>query len=57
VFIPFGTVSAEYEFAITSISSVGLSAWYEYREVRARWAYLKALVYPWGVAMQGFGSA
>jgi len=54
VFIPFGTLSAEYEFRITALASLGLSSWYEYDDVRARWLYLKALVYPWGNAPSGF---
>ena len=54
VFIPFGTLSAEYEFRVTALASLGLSGWYEYADVRARWLYLKALVYPWGNAPSGF---
>lgn len=56
VFVPFGTLSAEYEMrAFRPMTTLGVSAWYEYRDVRARWAYLKALVYPWGVALRGLG--
>lgn len=54
VFIPFGTLTAEYEFRVTGLASLGMSAWYEYADVRARWLYLKALVYPWGEAPSGF---
>jgi hypothetical protein len=54
VFIPFGTLSGEYEFRVTALASLGLSGWYEYARVRARWLYLKALVYPWGEAPSGF---
>lgn len=54
VFIPFGTLSAEYEFRVTPLASLGLSGWYEYADVRARWLYLKALIYPWGNAPSGF---
>jgi|SRR6185369_2503588 len=56
VFVPFGTLSAEYELrAFRPMTTLGVSAWYEYRDVRARWVYLKALVYPWGVALRGLG--
>ena len=56
VFVPFGTLSAEYEMrAFRSMTALGVSGWYEYRDVRARWVYLKALVYPWGVALRGLG--
>lgn len=54
IFIPFGTLTAEYEFRVTGLASLGLSAWYEYDDVHARWLYLKALVYPWGKAPSGF---
>ena len=53
IFIPFGTLTAEYEFRATAFASLGLSGWYEYDDVRARWLYLKALVYPWGDAPSG----
>jgi hypothetical protein len=53
VFIPFGTLSAEYEFRVTALASLGVSGWYEFADVRARWLYLKALVYPWGNAPSG----
>jgi hypothetical protein len=43
VFIPFGTLTGEYELSITRHASLGASGWYEYRDVRARWAYSKAL--------------
>ena len=55
VFIPFGTLTGEYEFRATRFTTLGLSGWYEYRDVRARWAYLKALVYPGGQALRGLG--
>lgn len=55
VFIPFGTLSGEYELRATRLTTLGLSGWYEYRDVRARWLYLKALVYPWRRALDGFG--
>jgi hypothetical protein len=56
VFIPFGTLTAEYEMNVfRPMTALGVSAWYEYRDVRARWVYLKALIYPWGVALRGFG--
>jgi hypothetical protein len=56
VFVPFGTLSAEYEMsAFRPMTTLGVSAWYEYRDIRARWLYLKALVYPWGVALRGLG--
>ena len=56
VFVPLGTLTAEYEMnAFRPMTTLGVSAWYEYRDVRARWVYAKALVYPWGVALRGFG--
>ena len=55
MFIPFGTLSGEYEVRATRLTTLGLSGWYEYRDVRARWLYLKALVYPWGRALSGLG--
>lgn len=56
VFVPLGTLSAEYEMSVfRPMTTLGVSGWYEYRDVRARWVYLKALVYPWGVALRGFG--
>jgi hypothetical protein len=53
IFIPFGTLSAEYEFRVTARASLGLSGWYEFDDVRARWLYLKALIYPWSDAPNG----
>lgn len=54
VFAPLGTVTMEYEHACMSPkTSIGVSAWYEYKEVRARWIYAKALYYPKGVALNG----
>jgi len=56
IFAPLGTVTGEYEVRLFSpATSLGLSAWYEYKDVRARWVYVKALVYPWGVALRGLG--
>ncbi|HKO90637.1 MAG TPA: hypothetical protein VJU61_05770, partial [Polyangiaceae bacterium] len=54
VFIPFGTLTGEYQLRVTPLLSLGLSGWYEFRDVRARWAYLKVLFHPWGGAPGGF---
>jgi hypothetical protein len=51
--IPFGTLTAEYERALAPSLAVGLSGWYEIKEVQARWAYAKVLVYPWKRAPAG----
>ena len=55
VFAPFGTLTAEYEGAVAPAFTLGISAWYEYQDVRARWLYAKLLYYPGGTALRGFG--
>lgn len=54
--LPFGTATAEYEHVLFSPkTSLGVSGWYEYDNVVARWAYLKAMYYPGGTALKGLG--
>jgi hypothetical protein len=55
LFIPFGTISAEYERIIHSPkTTLGFSGWYEYKDVKARWTYAKMMYYPGGIALSGF---
>ncbi len=56
VLAPLGTLTAEVERTLFSPkTSVGLSGWYEYDNVRARWLYAKVMVYPGGEALKGCG--
>jgi hypothetical protein len=55
VFAPLGTLAGEYEGAVSPSLSLGISGWYEYRDVEARWLYAKGLYYPGGVALRGLG--
>jgi hypothetical protein len=55
VFAPLGTVTAEYEGVVAPALTLGLSGWYEYRDVEARWLYAKTLYYPGGTALRGLG--
>ena len=54
VLLPLGTVNLEFEKALPLTNlSAGLSGWYEYKEVKARWAYGKLLYYPFSKSLQG----
>lgn len=54
VLMPLGTVNVEFETALPMKNlSMGVSGWYEYKEVQARWAYGKILYYPFGKTFQG----
>jgi hypothetical protein len=55
VFLPFGTATVEYERTLASPHlTAGLSAWYEYKDVKARWVYAKCMYYPGSSALEGF---
>jgi hypothetical protein len=55
VFLPFGTATVEYEHAVvTPHFTAGLSAWYEYANVKARWAYVKCMYSPGSSTLTGF---
>lgn len=52
--LPLGTANLEFETALPMEKlSLGVSGWYEYKEVEARWAYGKILYYPFGKTFQG----
>jgi hypothetical protein len=54
IFLPFGTATVEYERLIAGQSlTAGVSAWYEYDNVKARWVYAKCMYYPGGAALEG----
>jgi len=54
VLVPLGTVNLEFETALpVQKLSLGVSGWYEYKEVEARWAYGKILYYLFGKTFQG----
>jgi hypothetical protein len=55
LFLPFGTVTIEYEQRISAPDvTLGISGWYEYDNVLARWIYVKGMYYTSGIALQGF---
>jgi hypothetical protein len=54
VFPLFGTLSVEYEHALGGTPvTVGVSGWYEFRDVKARWVYGKAMYYLRGTPLHG----
>jgi hypothetical protein len=54
VFPFFGTLNLEYEHGLADTPvTIGLSGWYEFRDVKARWLYGKALYYLRGTALRG----
>jgi hypothetical protein len=55
--LPFtGTINAEYERQLPLENiSIGLTGWYEFKDVEIRWAYLKSMYYPFGEVMKGLG--
>jgi len=56
IFIPFGTITAEYEHHLFSqATTLGISGWYEYKDIKARWIYLKAMYYTGGSSLKGLG--
>ncbi len=54
VFMPFGTINLEYERILSTHATAGVSGWYEYSDIRARWIYAKYMYYPGGTALKGF---
>ncbi len=57
IFIPAGTINLEYERqAFAPAVSMGVSAWHEYLDVKARWYYAKGLYYFSGTALKGLGA-
>jgi hypothetical protein len=53
VFAPFGTLSFEYAGVLSRDFSAGVNIWYEYKDVEARFAYLKLLYNPFHKGMSG----
>lgn len=53
VFMPFGKINLEYERSLSTHTTAGISGWYEYRDIRARWVYAKYMYYPGGTALKG----
>jgi len=53
VFAPLGTLSFEYASVMSSDFSAGVNIWYEYKDVEARFAYLKLLYNPFHKGMSG----
>lgn len=57
LFLPFGTATAEYEHVLLSDkTSLGVSGWYEYDNVKARWAYLKLCIIQAEMLCKGLAS-
>ncbi len=55
IFAPLGTITIEYERSFfPSGITLGISGWYEYNNVRARWIYVKGMYYPNGMMLRGF---
>ncbi len=54
IFIPFGTINLEYERSLGTHTTAGISGWYEYHDVKARWVYAKYMYYPGGTPLKGF---
>lgn len=55
IFAPLGTITIEYERTFLKEDlSFGISGWYEYKDVRARWIYLKGMYYIGGKSLRGF---
>jgi hypothetical protein len=54
VFPLYGTLSVEYEHALGGTPvTVGVSGWYEFEDVKARWVYGKAMYYLRGTPLRG----
>ncbi|MBN1541113.1 hypothetical protein JW992_03135 [candidate division KSB1 bacterium] len=56
LFIPFGTLHIEYEHTLPMPSTtLAISVWHEFKDVKARWISIKSLFYPGGLPLKGLG--